>query len=65
MVAGIQLVAAGAARRVVLCNLRFAERLLADAVADGAAAGLIVRLDRGVSTAPAIVVTTVDRALAN
>jgi hypothetical protein len=63
--AGIQLVAGGAARRVVLCNLRFAERLLADAVADGTAAGLTVRLDRGNGGAPAIVVAAPSRAPAN
>jgi hypothetical protein len=50
---------------VVLCNLRFAERLLADAVADGTAAGLTVRLDRGNGGAPAIVVAAPSRAPAN
>jgi hypothetical protein len=56
--AAVQLVAAGAARRVVLCNLRFAERLLVDAVAMGTDAGLSVRLDRDSGGAPAIVVAT-------
>jgi len=56
--AAVQLVEAGAARRVVLCNLRFAERLLVDAVAMGADAGLTVRLDRDSGATPAIVIVT-------
>jgi hypothetical protein len=44
--AGIELVASGSARRVVLCGLRFAERLLTNAVLLADAAGVSLRLDR-------------------
>jgi hypothetical protein len=62
---GMRMVAAGAARRIVLCNLRYAERLLAESVVAGSAAGLAVRLDRGTDGAAAIVVTRSDSTLAN
>ncbi|TMG25868.1 MAG: hypothetical protein E6H96_01235 [Chloroflexi bacterium] len=54
---GIALVARQQARRVVLVGLRGGERLLADAVAEGLAAGVLVRLDRRDGAAPAIVVS--------
>jgi hypothetical protein len=55
--AGIDLVASGIARRVVLSGLRFAERLLVDAVERGAWAGVGVRLDRSPDGPAAILVT--------
>jgi hypothetical protein len=55
--AGIDLVASGAARRVALCGLRYAERLLPDALERGAMAGVGVRLDRSVDAVPALIVT--------
>ena len=55
--AGIDLVSSGAARRVILCGLRFAERLLPEAVDRGARARLVVRLDRSPGGASAIVIT--------
>ncbi len=54
--AAIELVAAGAARRVVLCGLQFGERLFPDAVAAGDEAGVSVRLDRSADGAAAIIV---------
>jgi hypothetical protein len=56
--AGIDLVACGAARRVTLAGLRFAERLLPDALERGAVSGVGVRLDRGEDDAPALILTT-------
>ena len=55
--AGIDLVACGAARRVTLSGLRFAERLLPDALERGALAGVSVRLDRPDDAAPALILT--------
>ncbi len=61
--AGIQLVGGRLARRIVLCGLRYAERLLPEAVAEGCSAGVVVRLDRN-GPQPAIVITSerADRA---
>jgi hypothetical protein len=56
--AGIDLVACGAARRVTLSGLRFAERLLPDAIERGALAGVSVRLDRPDDAAPALILTS-------
>jgi hypothetical protein len=58
--AGIDLIAFGAARRVMLCGLRFAERLLPDAVVQGERAGLRVSLDRSSEGSAAIVVAAAD-----
>jgi hypothetical protein len=55
--AGIDLVAYGAARRVTLAGLRFAERLLPDAIERGALAGVKVRLDRPEDAAAALILT--------
>ena len=62
--AGIDLVASGGARRVVLVGLRFGERLLPEAVMAGQAACLSVHLDRGEADHPAIVVARPEPARA-
>jgi hypothetical protein len=53
----IELVAEGQARRITLSGLRYGERLLPRAVADGAQRGVTVDLDRGDHGTSAIVVT--------
>ena len=55
--AGIDLVAGGGARRVVLVGLRFCERLMPDTVIAGQSAGVSVHLDRGRTGQPAVVIT--------
>jgi hypothetical protein len=58
--AGIALVAARHARRVVLSGLPSGERLLAQAVEEGLAAGVRVRLDRGTSRLAALILTPLE-----
>jgi hypothetical protein len=55
--AAIVLVARHEADRVILSGLRYGERLLTQATAEGLAAGVLVALDRGRSGTSAIVVT--------
>jgi hypothetical protein len=61
ILAGIALVAGRQARRVVLSGLPSGERLLAEAVGEGLAAGVQVRLDRGEGSPSALVLTPMER----